>query len=98
MGDFEDSFKRIRARVNGIIITDLNGKPLRTTLDASSSISMGGLLTQLALKARHVVRDIDPTNDMQFLRISYKKQEVMVMPDKTFFLFVLQNKKEEQVE
>jgi hypothetical protein len=35
---------------------------------------------------------------MRFLRLSYKKQEVMVVPDKTFFLFVLQNKKEEQVE
>mmetsp|Transcript_32973 Transcript_32973/g.57929 ORF Transcript_32973/g.57929 Transcript_32973/m.57929 type:complete len:99 (+) Transcript_32973:868-1164(+) len=98
MADFEDSFKRIKARVNAIIITDLNGKPLRATIDVPSSISMGGLLAQLALKARHVVRDIDPTNDMQFLRLSYKKQEVMVMPDKNFFLFVLQNKKEEQVE
>jgi hypothetical protein len=56
MADFEESYKRIKARVNGIMITDLSGKPLKSTLDASSSISMGGLLTQLALKARHVVR------------------------------------------
>lgn len=33
-------------------------------------------------KARSVVRDLDPTNDLTFLRIRTKKHEIMVAPGK----------------
>jgi len=46
------------------------------------------------------VRDIDPTNDLVFLRIKTKHEEIMVAPDKDFTLIVIQSKggvkKEEQ--
>jgi dynein light chain roadblock-type len=32
----------------------------------------------LALKARSVIRDLEPTNELQYLRIRAKKHEVMV--------------------
>ena len=41
-----------------------------------------GLLHQLTSKARSVVRDIDPQNDLTFLRIRSKKHEIMVAPGK----------------
>lgn len=50
-----------------------------------------GLISQLSDKARSVVRDLDPTNDLTFLRIRSKKHEVMVAPDKEFILIVIQN-------
>jgi len=37
------------------------------------------------------VRDLDPTNDLTFLRIRSKKHEIMVAPDKEFILIVVQN-------
>jgi len=38
-----------------------------------------------------VVRDLDPSNDMTFLRVRSKKHEIMVAPDKDFILIVIQN-------
>lgn len=34
------------------------------------------------MKARGTVRDIDPQNDLTFLRIRSKKNEIMVAPGK----------------
>ena len=46
-------------------------------------------ITDLAKKARSVVRDIDPQNDLTFFRVRTKRSEVMVAPDKNLFLIVL---------
>lgn len=49
-----------------------------------------GLISLLSAKARSVVRDLDPSNDLTFLRIRSKKHEIMVAPDKDFILIVIQ--------
>jgi dynein light chain roadblock-type len=48
-------------------------------------------MSALASKARSVVRDLDPTNDLTFLRVRSKKHEVMLAPDKDFLLIVIQD-------
>uniref|UniRef100_A0A7M4EDA5 Dynein light chain roadblock-type 2 n=1 Tax=Crocodylus porosus TaxID=8502 RepID=A0A7M4EDA5_CROPO len=65
--------------------------PIRTTLDNSTTVQYAGLLHQLTMKARSTVRDIDPQNDLTFLRIRSKKHEIMVAPDKEYLLIVIQN-------
>jgi dynein light chain roadblock-type len=42
----------------------------------------------LALKARGIIRDLEPTNELQYLRIRAKKHEVMVAYGKRSVLFV----------
>uniref|UniRef100_A0A9L0SKK0 Dynein light chain roadblock-type 2 n=2 Tax=Equus TaxID=9789 RepID=A0A9L0SKK0_HORSE len=69
----------------------LKGIPIRTTLDNSTTVQYAGLLHQLTMKARSTVRDIDPQNDLTFLRIRSKKHEIMVAPDKEYLLIVIQN-------
>ena len=56
------------------------GIPIRTTMDNSTTVQYAGLLHQLSAKARSTIRDIDPTNDLTFLRIRSKKHEIMVAP------------------
>lgn len=56
------------------------GIPIRSTLDNSTTVQYAGLISQLAAKARSTVRDIDPGNDLTFLRIRSKKHEIMVAP------------------
>ena len=56
------------------------GIPIRTTMDNSTTVQYAGLIHELANKARSTVRDIDPTNDLTFLRIRSKKHEIMVAP------------------
>ena len=60
----------------------LPGIPVRTTLDNSTTVQYGGLVTQLTNKARSAVRDIDPQNDLKFLRVKSKKFEIMIAPGK----------------
>lgn len=59
------------------------GIPIKTTLDNTTTVQYAGLIGQLSDKARSVVRDLDPTNDLTFLRIRTKKHEIMVAPGKS---------------
>lgn len=67
------------------------GIPIRSTLDNTTTVQYAGLISSLSDKARSVVRDLDPSNDLTFLRIRSKKHEIMVAPDKEFLLIVVQH-------
>lgn len=43
----------------------------------------------LAKKAEDIVTDLDPTNELTFLRIKTKNQEVMFTPDKEYYIFTI---------
>lgn len=55
-------------------------------MDNTTTVQYAGLISQLSDKARSVVRDLDPSNDLTFLRIRSKKHEIMVAPGKLFGL------------
>lgn len=74
-----------------LIVFIFVGIPIKSTLDNSTTVQYAGLISSLADKARSVVRDLDPTNELTFLRIRSKKHEIMVAPDKEFILIVVQN-------
>ena len=61
----------------------------------SLAINYGVKLSSLAGQARNLVRDLDPLNDLTFLRVSCKKYEMMIAPDKDYFLIVVQSPEEE---
>ncbi|KAI4825273.1 dynein light chain roadblock-type 2-like [Gymnodraco acuticeps] len=92
----EDTLKRIEAHkgVIGTIVVNTEGIPIRTTLDNSTTVQYAGLLRHLAMMARSTVRDIDPQNDLTFLRIRSKKHEILVAPENDFLLIVIQNPSE----
>lgn len=100
MSEVEETIKRLASHkgVEGIVVVSLDGIPIRTTLDHESTVQHAALLTQLCAKARSVVRDLDPTNELTFLRLRSKKHEIMVAPgiaplslDKDYILIVLQS-------
>jgi len=66
-------------------------EPIMVKLDNDTVHKYSANLSQLASKARSVVRDLDPQNDLTFLRIRSKKHEIMVAPDKDFLLIVIQD-------
>jgi dynein light chain roadblock-type len=45
-------------------------------------MSLTGLIRTLSDKAKSCVRDLDPQNDLTFLRIRTKKQEILIAPGK----------------
>ncbi|KAJ0068506.1 hypothetical protein NL108_008889 [Boleophthalmus pectinirostris] len=91
--EVEETLKRIQSQkgVQGIVIANSEGIPIKSTLDNTSTVQYAGLIHQLLLKARSTVRDIDPQNDLTFLRVRSKKNEIMIAPDKDYFLIVIQN-------
>ena len=40
-------------------------------------------MTDLAKKARSVVRDIEPTNGLKFFGVHFKREEILVTPTRT---------------
>lgn len=90
--EVEETLKRIQSHkgVIGIIVVNSEGIPIKTTLDNSTTVQYASLIHSLTSKARSIVRDIDPTNDLKFMRIRSKKNEIMCAPDKEFLLIVIQ--------
>ncbi|XP_058810519.1 dynein light chain roadblock-type 2-like, partial [Phymastichus coffea] len=91
--EVEETMKRIQSHkgVVGTIVVNTEGIPIKSTMDNTTTVQYAGLISQLSDKARSVIRDLDPTNDLTFLRIRSKKHEIMVAPDKEFILIVVQN-------
>lgn len=91
--EVEETMKRIQSHkgVVGTIVVNVEGIPIKSTMDNTTTVQYAGLISQLSDKARTVIRDLDPTNDLTFLRIRSKKHEIMVAPDKEFILIVVQN-------
>jgi len=94
--EVEETLKRIQAHkgVVGVIVVNAEGIPIKSTLDNPTTIQYTGLISGLTDKARSVVRDLDPTNDLTFLRVRSKKHEIMIAPDKEYMLIVIQNTNE----
>jgi len=94
--DSDDQIKRISnyKGVVGLIVVNSEGIPIRTTLDNSTTVQYANQVTQMHLKARSCVRDLDPSNDLKFLRMRSKKHEIMVAPEKDYILIVVQNPSE----
>jgi|EP00505_MAST-04D_sp_SCG-Rhode-Island_P005789 dynein light chain roadblock-type len=91
--EIEETLKRIQSHrgVTGILIVNKDGKPIKTNMSAEDAKNHATLISQLTTKARSVVRTLDPQNDLTFLRLRSKKNEIMIAPDKDYMLFVIQN-------
>ena len=56
------------------------GIPIRSTMDTQTTVHYAGLINSLTAKTRSTIREIDPTNDLQFLRVRTRKSEIMIAP------------------
>ena len=99
MSEIEEAYNRIRGRVKGLVITGPTGESVRSTLSYSETSKLTSLVNQLADKARNVIRDVEPSNDMTFLRFTLKRHEILVAPGKNYRIIVLQeiNKERDDV-
>ncbi|XP_021573064.1 dynein light chain roadblock-type 1 isoform X1 [Carlito syrichta] len=84
MAEVEETLKRLQSQkgVQGIIVVNTEGIPIKSTMDNPTTTQYANLMHSFILKARSTVREIDPQNDLTFLRIRSKKNEIMVAPGK----------------
>lgn len=68
MAEVEETIKRIQGHkgVIGVVIVNSAGTPIKSTLDNDQTAKYSSLITQLAGKARSMVRELDSTVIMQF--------------------------------
>ncbi|XP_030379241.1 dynein light chain roadblock-type 1 [Scaptodrosophila lebanonensis] len=74
-----------------IIVTDSHGKPLRWTVPTKRCNLYVSMLKPLVTMARNVVRDLDPSDDVTFLRMRSESREVLITLGSDFILIVIQN-------
>lgn len=48
------------------------------------------MITDLAGQAKSVVRGLDPTNELEYVRVRSRKHEIMIAPDNAYTLYVIQ--------
>ncbi|EWM29899.1 dynein light chain roadblock-type 1 [Nannochloropsis gaditana] len=77
----EDILERIKTKpsVEGYLIANQTGQVLRRSpkMNEDEAHGMATTMRPLVLKAENVVRDLDPQNELQFLRIKTKNREII---------------------
>ncbi|CAF3738998.1 unnamed protein product [Rotaria magnacalcarata] len=81
--EVDDTLKRIQEHkgVQGYLIINSDGIPIRSNLDASLTQQYAALIKSLSDKARSTIREMDPSNELLFFRMRTKKHEILVAPD-----------------
>lgn len=54
-------------------------------------LQYSGLISYFAERAKNTVKAMDPTNELEYLRVTSKRHEILVAPDNDFVLIVMQN-------
>lgn len=60
------------------------------TLSATEAARYATEMLKLTAKARHVVRDIEPKNELEFFRLRGKEREILAAPGDNFMVVVIQ--------
>jgi len=96
MSEVEETLERIKEKegVEGYVICNRHGDVLRRYPNEPKDFQDAAVYAEsmriLAWKARSVVRDLDPENELQYLRIRAKTHEVIVAFDLEFLVVVIQ--------
>ncbi|KAK7790408.1 hypothetical protein R5R35_013502 [Gryllus longicercus] len=76
--------------VMGSLVSNVEGLVLRHTMETSLADKSAPLLRELSEVARHMVRDLNPFNDLCYLRVETSKYEIMVAPEPEYLMVVWQ--------
>jgi len=92
VSDVEERLKRVQSHkgVTGVIVSNSEGLPVKTSVDNSTTVQLTTSMINLVRKTTSIVRDLDPTNDLTFIRLRSKKHEIMVAPEREHILIVTQ--------
>ncbi|XP_017062007.1 dynein light chain roadblock-type 1 [Drosophila ficusphila] len=87
-----DAFVNLFARrgARDVLILDNHGVPLRSTSSQRRTYLYMTNLKPLLFMARNVVRDLDPSNDITFMRIRSNINEIHMTLGSDFILIVIQ--------
>ena len=82
----EDSINSIIMRS---MVNDKNPE-LKSENERAKEDTFAKVIPQLGREARSLIRQLDAKNDLTFLRVRTTEHEILIAPDKEFYLCVLQ--------
>merc|ERR1712189_31435 len=90
--EIEDMFKRMSAikGVKGLLIINADGIPIRSTLDNTLQVQYAGLIHGFYLQSKNMVREINPADTLDSIRLRSYKHEIMVFPSSEYLLICIQ--------
>lgn len=80
--------------MQGIIVVNTECIPMKNTKDNPTTMQYASLMHNFAwlhLETPEHRHETDPQKDLTFLLIHAKKNEIMIVPDKDYFLILVQN-------
>ena len=77
--------------VQGFLIVDAKGIIKRSSVDLARAIDYKMATKKLVSAARYAVKNLDPRDDLKFLRIRTKNSEIMLGPENGDTLVVIQS-------
>ena len=80
--------------INSIVMRSMvnNNKPeLKTDKEKAKENLFAKAVPQLGRESKSLIRQLDSKNDLTFLRVRTTAHEILIAPDKDFYLCVLQN-------
>lgn len=82
LAEVEEVLSRLALQpgVIGTLVATADGAPIRSTLDPAAAAEHGALFAQLAARARSAVRELDPSDEITFLRVRTRRVEIIVSP------------------
>ncbi|KAH8413304.1 hypothetical protein KR009_009961 [Drosophila setifemur] len=77
--------------VNGAILLDPNGLPMRSSLAQATTQVYANKLNPLVTMARKLVHDLDPADELSYVRLRTRQQELMVASENSHTIIVIQD-------
>ena len=93
----DQKFQEIASAKNviGVIVLNLDGAPIKTSLDQQNTNTYSELAYNLIKQTRDLIQVADATNDTKFMRLTTKRNEIMICPDVQYTLVVIQHIQDE---
>ena len=93
MSEIDQTLLRItnNKSVIGLLVLDSNNKIIHKFSNNGDPQLYADKLPPLIERARALVKDLDATNDLTFLRVRTDKIEILVAPDDDYLLIVVQS-------
>lgn len=90
--DVEKILRRIQAHrgVVALMLANRDGLVLRSNVDITTTKLYAVQYQKLIKMAHSAVRELDPENELRFIRVRNKQHEIMVAPTEDLILIVVQ--------
>ncbi|TNJ30485.1 Dynein light chain [Giardia muris] len=89
--DVEATIKRISGHpgVQGLLVLMDDGTVIRSTFDDEMTSKYSKLVSTYTILSRSSIRDIDPANELNYVRIRSDKRELVCIPEGKYFIIVV---------